>query len=104
MPGSMARETTWQIIAYLTMFKLFKEKFNELPLMPVLFIDGLDQPYDEEKNSYPNVYSFIRNKALEIGVQLFVVSTHDGKSIGINDQLHITGFNKTIRDKNNDYM
>lgn len=97
MPGSMARETTWQIIAYLTMFKLFKEKFTELPLMPVLFIDGLDQPYDEEKNSYPNVYSFIRNKALEIGVQLFVVSTRDGKPIGIKDQLHITGFNKTYK-------
>lgn len=97
MPGSMARETTWQIIAYLTMFKLFKEKFNELPLMPVLFIDGLDQPYDEEINSYPNIYNFIRNKALEIGVQLFVVSTRDGKPIGINDQLHITGFNKTYK-------
>lgn len=97
MPGSMARETTWQIIAYLTMFKLFKEKFNELPLMPVLFIDGLDQPYDEEINSYPNIYSFIRNKALEIGVQLFVVSTHDGRLIGINDQVHITGFNKTYK-------
>lgn len=97
MPGSMARETTWQIIAYLTMFKLLKEKFNELPLMPVLFIDGLDQPYDEEINSYPNIYNFIRNKALEIGVQLFVVSTRDGKPIGIKDQLHITGFNKTYK-------
>lgn len=97
MPGSMARETTWQIIAYLAMFKLFKEEFMDLPLMPVLFIDGLDQPYDEEKESYPNVYSFIRNKALEIGVQLFVVSTRDGKPIGINDQLHITGFNKTYK-------
>lgn len=97
MPGSMARETTWQIIAYLTMFKLFKERFKELPLMPVLFIDGLDQPYDEDINSYPNIYSFIRDKALEIGVQLFVVSTHDGRLIGINDQVHITGFNKTYK-------
>ena len=97
MPGSMARETTWQIIAYLVMFKLFKEEFMDLPLMPVLFIDGLDQPYDEEKESYPNVYSFIRKKALEIGVQLFVVSTRDGKPIGINNQLHITGFNKTYK-------
>ena len=97
LPGSMARETTWQIIAYLAMFKLFKEEFMDMPLMPVLFIDGLDQPYDEEKESYPNVYSFIRNKALEIGVQLFVVSTRDGKPIGINDQLHIIGFNKTYK-------
>lgn len=97
MPGSMARETTWQIIAYLTMFKLFREEFIDLPLMPALFIDGLDQPYDEEKESYSNVYTFIRNKALEIGVQLFVVSTRDGNSIGINDQLHITGFNKTYK-------
>lgn len=97
LPGSMARETTWQIISYLTMFKLFREEFIDLPLMPVLFIDGLDQPYDEEKESYPNVYSFIRSKALEIGVQLFVVSTRDGNSIGINDQLHITGFNKTYK-------
>lgn len=97
MPGSMARETTWQIIAYLTMFKLFKEKFNELPLMPVLFIDGLNQPYDEEINSYPNIYNFIRTKALEIGIQLFVVSTRNGELVGIKDQLHLTGFNKTYK-------
>ena len=38
LPGSMARETTWQIIAYLSMFKLFKEDYKDLPLMPVLFL------------------------------------------------------------------
>lgn len=97
IPGSMARETTWQIIAYLAMFKLFKEKFSDIPLMPVLFIDGLNQPYDEENDSYPNIYEFIHSKALEIGVQLFVVSTHDGQAMGITDQLKITGFNKTYK-------
>lgn len=97
IPGSMARETTWQIIAYLAMFKLIKENFYDLPLMPILFIDGLDQPYDEEKNSYPNIYKFIREKAMEIGIQLFVVSTHNGEDMGIKDQLNIKGFNKTYK-------
>lgn len=97
IPGSMARETTWQIIAYLAMFKLFQEEFQDMPLMPVLFIDGLNQPYDDEPDSYPNIYNFIRQKALEMGIQLFVVSTHDGETIGITDQLKITGFNKTYK-------
>lgn len=93
-PGSMARETTWQILAYLAMFQILKETFAQLPIMPILFIDGLNQPFDDEQSSYPNAYKFIRDKALELGVQLFVVSTRDGRPIGIKDQIELTGFNK----------
>lgn len=93
-PGSMARETTWQVLAYLAMFQILKETFAKLPIMPVLFIDGLNQPFDDEESSYPNAYKFIMDKALELGVQLFVVSTRDGKPMGIKDQIELTGFNK----------
>lgn len=96
-PGSMARETTWQILAYLAMFQILKEHFIKLPVMPILFIDGLNQPFDDEKSSYPNAYKFIRSKAAEIGIQLFVVSTRDGKPLGVNDQILLTGFNKSYK-------
>lgn len=94
-PGSMARETTWQILAYLTMFKIFAENFSELPVMKILFIDGLNQPFDESPECYPNVYRFFQEKAKEVGVQLVVVSTKDGISIGADHQINLSdGFNK----------
>lgn len=96
-PGSMARETTWQILAYLSMFKLFKEDYKDLPLMPVLFIDGLDQPYDDQEDSYSTIYQFVRNKSLELGIQLFVVSTRDLNSVKDTERLHIKGFNKSYK-------
>jgi hypothetical protein len=94
-PGSMARETTWQILAYLTMFKILSENFSELPVMKILFIDGLNQPFDESPECYPNVYRFFQEKAKEVEVQLVVVSTKDGSSIGADYQINLSdGFNK----------
>ena len=74
-----------------------KEDYKDLPLMPVLFIDGLDQPYDDQEDSYSTIYQFVRNKSLELGVQLFVVSTRDLNSVKDTERLHITGFNKSYK-------
>lgn len=94
-PGSMARETTWQVLSYLVMLELLIDEFNELPFMRILFIDGLNQPFDELKDSYPNIYKFVQQKAKSIGIQLVVVSTFEGLSIGAENQIDLTnGFNK----------
>ena len=93
-PGSMARETTWQVLAYMAIFQILKENFGKLPVIPVLFIDGLNQPFDDTE-SYSNLYQFLKNKALSLGIQLFITSTRDGSEIGIEDQIKLTGFNKS---------
>lgn len=93
-PGSMARETTWQAMAYIVMFQILNENFKELPVMPILFIDGLNQPYDESPNNYSEVCNLICNAAENIGLQLFIVSTRDGSDINCANKIHLTGFNK----------
>ncbi len=74
-PGSNARMTTWQILTYLSFFKMLDNHFPTLPIMRLLVIDGLNQPFDEEPENYPGVYRLIKEIATELNVQLFVVST-----------------------------
>lgn len=96
-PGSMARETTWQILAYLVMFELLLENFKELPFMRLLIIDGMYQPFDDNNESYPSVFQLVQKKSKELGIQLIVVSTKNGNSEPINADYQIdlsTGFNK----------
>ena len=96
-PGSMARETTWQVLAYLVMMQILQEKFKELPVMKTLFIDGLNQPYDETQENYPKVCELIKKTAKEIGIQLFIVSTKDCDVFEKGEKIYLTGFNKAHR-------
>lgn len=94
-PGSMARETTWQILGCLTNLKILIDNFQELPFMRLLIVDGINQPFDENPNSYPEVFKLIKEIASEIGIQLIVVSTIDRHNIDGETQLDLsTGFNK----------
>ena len=43
-PGSNARMTTWQILAYLGLFNIIATFFKGLPIMKFMFIDVLNQP------------------------------------------------------------
>ena len=96
-PGSMARETTWQVLAYLVMQQIIQKHFKEMPIMPVLFIDGLNQPYDESPDNYSRVCNLIKTTAQEIGIQLFIVSTKDTSVFGDEEKIHLIGFNKAHR-------
>ncbi len=94
-PGSMARETTWQILGCLANLKILIDNFQELPFMRLLIVDGINQPFDENPNSYPKVFELIKEISAEIGVQLIVVSTIDRNEIDRGKQLDLsTGFNK----------
>lgn len=95
IPGSMARQTTWQILGYLTNLKILIDNFEELPFFRILVIDGINQPFDENPNTYPEVFKLIRDISLEIGVQLIVVSTIDRSLIDEGKQIDLSGgFNK----------
>ena len=94
-PGSMARETTWQILACLANLKVINDNFKELPFMRVLIIDGINQPFDETPDTYPEVFKLIKQIAKDIGIQLIVVSTIDREKVDKGKQLNISdGFNR----------
>lgn len=94
-PGSMARETTWQILACLANLKVINDNFKELPFMRVLIIDGINQPFDETPDTYPEVFKLIKQIAKDIGIQLIVVSTIDREKVDKGKQININeGFNK----------
>lgn len=95
-PGSMARATTWQILACLANLKILNDNFKELPFMRLLVIDGINQPFDEDLNSYPKVFELLKRISKEAGIQLVVVSTIDRKNVdGKKEQIDICkGFNK----------
>ncbi len=76
-PGSNARMTTWQIIAYLGLFNIISTHFTSLPIMKFIVVDGLNQPFDETESCYPNVCELIKKVAKTLGVQLFIVSTRN---------------------------
>lgn len=102
IPGSMARQTTWQILGYLTNLKILIDNFKELPFFRILVIDGINQPFDENPNTYPEVFKLIRDISLEIGVQLIVVSTIDRSLIDEGKQIDLSGgFNKAYNIKIN---
>ncbi len=95
-PGSMARETTWQILACLANLKILIDNFKELPFIRLLIVDGINQPFDENLNSYPKVFELIKEISSEIGIQTIVVSTIDRKDVDQGKQLDLsTGFNKS---------
>lgn len=94
-PGSLARHTTWQILAYLVLLKVLIKHFNSLPFYRILVVDGLNQPFDLEPESYPQVFQLIQEEAKTLGIQLFVTSTIDPKTAGAEYCINIfDGFNK----------
>ncbi|MBQ6980284.1 MAG: hypothetical protein IJQ07_06535 [Clostridia bacterium] len=101
-PGSNARMTTWQILAYLGLFKVVNEHFQGFPLMQFIFIDGLNQPFDDTETCYPNVCELLKNISKDLGVQLFIVSTRNLK-IGDDGEKFVdlsNGFNKMHNKRN----
>lgn len=94
-PGSNARMTTWQILAYLGLFNIIATFFKGLPIMKFIFIDGLNQPFDETESCYPNVCELIKKISIRLGVQLFIVSTRNIKCDDNEKFIDISdGFNK----------
>ncbi len=94
-PGSNARMTTWQILAYLGLFNIIDAYFNGLPIMKFIFIDGFNQPFDETESCYPNVCELIKRISNNLGVQLFIVSTRNIKCDDNEKFIDISnGFNK----------
>lgn len=78
IPGSLARMTTLQVATYLSVFKYISDKKMRLPIMPLLCVDGLSQPFDDvnDQANYKNVVKLLVKYAKECNVQLIIISIH----------------------------
>ena len=68
--GSMARQTLMQLCGYLSFFKIFSDS-QRYPVVPVLFIDHISKPFDENNasaigNVINEAYKTINKEDLQI--------------------------------------
>lgn len=81
LPGSLARMTAWQICTYTGMLKYLEENMNNIPILPFLCIDGLNQPFASQSCNYQNVLEVALSICNDMDIQLFVISTEFDLSI-----------------------
>lgn len=103
LPGSLAKMTSWQVCTYLGLLKYIIGNRN-MPVLPVLCIDGLYQPFDNTSEGYPELLKMIIEAAKECGIQVIVTSTEYNDSLnqllnnlGVNVVDLNAGFNSAYR-------
>ena len=97
-PGSKARKSCWQVIAYICIQSFIKEEYPGFPILPLLIIDGFNEPFDDENNNLELICSFFGNLCKEKGIQLIVTSSR--KMNQIDDCLFVNvseGVNKEYK-------
>ena len=75
VPGSKARQTCWQIITFIELHKFIKDNYPNYPLLPLLIVDGFNEPFTEKDESLQKISTYFLNLCSERGIQLMVVST-----------------------------
>ena len=92
VPGSMARQTSWQILCYLEVLSYTLNNVPGLPLLPLIVFDNISMPYDINvgKNNYKSIYSFIRQFAQEKGIQVILTSNIKVQEVGDVEQIDIS--------------
>lgn len=92
IPGSMARQTTWQILCYLYVMDYTLKIHRGLPLMPLLVLDNISMPFDVNtgKNNYAGIYSFIKQFAEENGIQIILTSNIPASEVGEQNQIDLS--------------
>ena len=91
-PGSMARQTTWQLLGYLTLMNYSLNHVKGLPLLPMLVLDNISMPYDIEKsaNNYKWVYKLVKEYAINHGIQLIVTSNVHASDIDEDNEYDLS--------------
>lgn len=74
LPGSKARQSCWQILSYIGLMRFIKNTRNTLPLMPMLLIDGINEPFIND--DFEIVFKGIAKICKKLNIQLIVTSTY----------------------------
>ena len=72
VPGSKARLTCWQIITYIGVHLYIRKNFSSLPLLPIIVVDGINEPFDDK---FSFAYEHLSKLCNDNGIQLIVMST-----------------------------
>ncbi len=90
-PGSMARQTTWQILCYLSIMKFALTRFSGLPVIPLLVFDNISMPYDvkDGTNNYNSVYNLIKEYADKNNIQVVLTSNVPAIDVGEKQFINI---------------
>lgn len=80
IPGSKARQTCWQIITYLGLHTFAKKIYQSLPLLPVLMIDAINEPFDDK---FEVAFNYLAKACIENGIQLICTSTKNVDSTNV---------------------
>ena len=92
VPGSMARQTMWQILTYLGILKLIFTHMPGLPCIPIILMDAIEQPFSDGAN-IEEIYDLIKKLCKEIGLQLIVFSKKDSNEFENKIDLNLEGLN-----------
>lgn len=74
-PGSKARQLCWQVIALICIHSFIKKEYPAFPLMPLLVIDGFNEPFDDDINAFETICHFFGRLCKEKGIQFIVSSS-----------------------------
>ena len=92
--GSKARATVLQVILMLLVHKYIQQNFPDLPLLPILMFDTIDQPFDNSTNFNIFYKEFIKY-ADQINVQTIITTKTNLDNIPENVEiLKLEKFNK----------
>ena len=82
VPGSKARQTCWQIITYIGLHVFAKEIYPSLPLLPILVVDAINEPFDDK---FEIAFNYLSKICSEYDVQLICTSTKRINSTNLID-------------------
>lgn len=92
--GSKARATVLQVILMLLVHKYIQQSFPDLPVLPILMFDTIDQPFDNSNNFNIFYKEFIKY-ADQINVQTIITTKTSLNDIPANVEiLELEKFNK----------
>lgn len=71
--GSKARLTIWQLLTCISIIEFINKVFNGFPILPMLVIDGIHEPFDDA-GVLEKVYEQLKQNCECNGIQLIVTS------------------------------
>lgn len=76
-PGSKARFTCWQLLGYISLYKYIIDKFGGFPILPLLVIDGFNEPFDDKSDKYKGLVDYISSVCNKMNIQLIIMATRN---------------------------
>lgn len=95
-PGSKARFTCWQLLGYISLYSYIIDKFGGFPILPLLVIDGFNEPFDDKSDKYKGLVDYISSICNKMNIQLIIMATRN--DINYNNVNYIDlskGFNSS---------